>query len=189
MSEKKVKKKWTHSKFGAMPVPLKPFDLDPVTDVIVRKAIGDGVKGARSLSFYRTAVDWFGYPKGTIAIAGKIEPGRPFSFWTPKGPPKLEKDDRPSENRTKAIERKHHSAMNAQPERLDEPKEIAGSMYCRKPIVLSLQEMQSNGQITLRTKSGTVLVNNIKPANHGTGPDLPSQRTLLPRRSNPFRKI
>jgi hypothetical protein len=77
------KRKWVDFTFGEEPLPMQPFDMHPVTDIIIRQAVDSGVKNRRDLALYKTTQEWNSYPKDTIILAAKLEPGEIFSVWDP----------------------------------------------------------------------------------------------------------
>jgi hypothetical protein len=62
--------------------PLKPYDLQPVTDIPIRLAVEQGyLRRKRDLSLFQLSEDWKGHPKDSIVIAGALEPGREYAVW------------------------------------------------------------------------------------------------------------
>lgn len=99
---KTPRKKWIPMKFGAEPVPMALFDMHPVTDIIVRRAVEEGIKNSRDLTVYKTTEEWNGYPKDTIILAGLIEEGAPFAIWDP--PKRRRKSEKQEEGNTETEE-------------------------------------------------------------------------------------
>ncbi|MBN2325631.1 MAG: hypothetical protein JXR73_00660 [Candidatus Omnitrophica bacterium] len=90
--KKPIRNKWIPYTFGPEPIPLEPYEVDPVSDIPIRLAVERGViPRKRALALYRTTEDWNGHPKRSIVIAGPIEEGQPFAVWIGDGsytPPK-----------------------------------------------------------------------------------------------------
>ncbi|MGC9328608.1 MAG: hypothetical protein ACP5I1_13310 [Candidatus Hinthialibacter sp.] len=90
--KKPIRNKWIPYTFGPDPIPLEPYEVDPVSDIPIRLAVERGViSRKRGLALYRTKEDWNGHPRRSIVIAGPIEEGEPFAVWVGDGsytPPK-----------------------------------------------------------------------------------------------------
>lgn len=82
--EKRVKKpKWIVHKFSEEIPPVAPFDMKPVTDIIIRRAVEDGVRNSRDLAVYRLTEDWQDLSKNTLILASLLQEGANYAVWTP----------------------------------------------------------------------------------------------------------
>ena len=97
--EKKRRKQWSAHKFGDPLPPLKPFDLQPVSDIPIRLAVEEGaIKNRHDLALYQLSEDWQDWRKGSVIIAGVIAPGQPFALWKGEFQKDSPPDDSPPEN-------------------------------------------------------------------------------------------